>query len=158
MDFRVFLLQIVLKIIVIINIVILNDIVATLQFLNIKVYQVTEKQFSTQFQWKDKINKHLHIIQSCAWKQKVKWPLFSKFPNSVLNWRSRHQAVLPFIFDHIAAMYLMWFIPFYIPPPPIDEIFLMGCFWDFLKGSILGEKFFWRGLLPKMGANNKNTF
>ena len=38
---------------------ILNDIVATLQFLFIKVCQVTEKQFSTQFQWKDKVNKHL---------------------------------------------------------------------------------------------------
>ena len=27
-------------------------------------YQVTEKQFSTQFSWKDKVKKHLWIIQS----------------------------------------------------------------------------------------------
>ena len=40
---------------------ILNDVVANLQFLLIKVYQVTEKQSSTQLcQRKDiKVNKHL---------------------------------------------------------------------------------------------------
>ena len=46
---------------------ILNDVVANLQFLLIKVYQVTEKQSSTQLcQWKDKVNKHLWIIQACT--------------------------------------------------------------------------------------------
>ena len=45
--FKLFLLEIFLKILII---MILNDIVATLQFLFIKVCQVTEKQFSTQFQ------------------------------------------------------------------------------------------------------------
>ena len=42
---------------------IVNDIVANLQFPLIKEYQVTEKQSSTQCQWKDKVNKHLWIIQ-----------------------------------------------------------------------------------------------
>ena len=36
-------------------------------------YQVTEKQFSTQFSWKDKVNKHLRIIQSftCIYIKKL---------------------------------------------------------------------------------------
>ena len=45
-------------------------IVATcLQFLLIKVYQVTEKQFSTQFYWKDKVTKDLRILQLFIWKK-----------------------------------------------------------------------------------------
>ena len=48
---------------------IVNDIVANLQFPLIKAYQVTEKQSSTQCQWKDKVNKHLWIIQACIWKK-----------------------------------------------------------------------------------------
>ena len=48
---------------------IVNDIVANLQFPLIKAYQVTEKQPSTQCQWKDKVNKHLWIIQACLWKK-----------------------------------------------------------------------------------------
>ena len=41
---------------------ILHDIVATsLQFLLLKAYEVTEKQFSTQFQWKDKLNNNTII-------------------------------------------------------------------------------------------------
>ena len=153
MDFRVFLLQIVLKIIVIINIVILNDIVATLQFLNIKVYQVTEKQFSTQFQWKDKINKHLHIIQSCAWKQKVKWPLLSKFPNSVLNWRSRHQAFAAFYFWSYCSdvPYVVHSI-LYPPPPPIDEIFLNGVLVRFSEGINTRRKVFLKGVVAQDGC------
>ena len=47
-------------------IIILNDmhLVANTQFSLIKVYQVTEKQSSTQCQWKDKVNKHLWIINT----------------------------------------------------------------------------------------------
>ena len=152
MGFRFFLLQIVLKIIVIINIVILNDIVATLQFLNIKVYQVTEKQFSTQFQWKDKINKHLHIIQSCAWKQKVKWLLLSKFPNSVLNWRSRHQACAAFYFWSYCRMYLMWFIPFYILATSHRWDFLNGVLVRFSEGINTRRKVFLKGVVAQNGC------
>ena len=40
-------------------------------------------------------------------------------------------------------------------PHPLDR-------WDFLKGSILGERFFWGGSCPKClflkGANTKNKF
>ena len=50
---------------------IVNDIVANLQFPLIKEYQVTEKQSSTQCQWKDKVNKHLWIILACIWKKKI---------------------------------------------------------------------------------------
>ena len=48
---------------------IVNDIVANLQFPLIKEYQVTEKQSSTQCQWKDKVNKQLWKIQACLWKK-----------------------------------------------------------------------------------------
>ena len=48
---------------------IVNDIVANLQFPLIKEYQVTEKQSSTQCQWKDKVNKQLWKIQTCLWKK-----------------------------------------------------------------------------------------
>ena len=50
---------------------IVNDIVANLQFPLIEAYQVTEKQSSTQCQWKDKVNKHLWIIQTCLWKKRM---------------------------------------------------------------------------------------
>ena len=49
---------------------IVNDIVANLQFPLIKEYQVREKQSSTQCQWKDKVNKQLWKIQACLWKKK----------------------------------------------------------------------------------------
>ena len=126
--------------------------VATLQFLLIKVYQVTEKQFSTQFQWKDKINKHLHIIQSCAWKQKVKWLLLSKFPNSVLNWRSRHQACAAFYFWSYCRMYLMWFIPFYIPATSHRWDFLNGVLVRFSEGINTRRKVFLKGLVAQDGC------
>ena len=48
---------------------IVNGIVANLQFPLMKAYQLTEKQSSTQCQWKDKVNKHLWIIQACLWKK-----------------------------------------------------------------------------------------
>ena len=70
MDFNFFVRYISYELIVII--MILNDVVANLQFLLIKVYQVTEKQSSTQLcQRKDiKVNKHLWMIQvcTCIWK------------------------------------------------------------------------------------------
>ena len=152
MGFRFFLLQIVLKIIVIINIVILNDIVATLQFLLIKVYQVTEKQFSTQFQWKDKINKHLHIIQSCAWKQKVKWLLLSKFPNSILNWRSRHQACAAFYFWSYCSdvPYVVHSILY--PSTPHRWDFLNGVLVRFSEGINTRRKVFLKGVVAQDGC------
>ena len=52
---------------------IVNNIVANLQFPLIKaykcIYYVTEKQSSNQCQWKDTVNKHLWIIQACIRKK-----------------------------------------------------------------------------------------
>ena len=71
-EISIFLLKVSLKI------VIVMIVAACLQFLLIKIYQVTEKQFSTQFCWKDRVTKDLRIIQSFIWKKKeAKWLFLS---------------------------------------------------------------------------------
>ena len=90
---------------------IVNDIVANLQFPLIKEYQVTEKQSSTQCQWKDKVNKHLWIIQACIWKKIMlndcfftsRWTAFwTEVPHIRLD------REVPFIFDLIADVWILW--------------------------------------------------
>ena len=74
------------------KIVIVMIVATCLQFLLIKVYQVTEKQFSTQFYWKDKVTKDLRILQSFIRKKNAKWLFLSNSPNTLLNWMSTYQA------------------------------------------------------------------
>ena len=67
-------------------------------------YQVTEKQFSTQFSWKDKVNKHLRIIQSftCIYIKKLN-DCFFRTRQTAFWTEGPHML---WFFALIAAMYL----------------------------------------------------
>ena len=112
MDFNFFVRYFSYELIVII--MILNDVVANLKFLLIKVYQITEKQSSTQLcQRKDiKVNKHLWIIQACMYmymKNSAKWLLSFKVIGQFceLKVQSLIRLELPFTFE-LQMYVLLW--------------------------------------------------
>ena len=71
-------------------------------------YQVTEKQFSTQFSWKDKANEHLRIIQSFIPEKKLNDCFFQSHRTAF--WTEgphiRLKVLVLWFFTLIAAMYL----------------------------------------------------